>query len=72
MYRNKFQKDFDFTSRVIKIMFGVVTTFIAIIWIAVIAFWIFAGTIAVKAADQIEQRGLKDVIEQIWFGPNNK
>jgi hypothetical protein len=26
----------------------------------------------IKAADQVEQRGLKAVIEQIWFGPNNK
>jgi hypothetical protein len=72
MYRSQFEKDFDFTSRVVKIMFGVAITIIVIGWIAMIAFWIFAGTTAIKAADQVEQRGLKAVIEEIWCGPNNK
>jgi hypothetical protein len=72
MYRSKFEKDFDSTSRIIKVMFGVAITFIVICWIAMIAFWIFAGTTAIKAADQVEQRGLKAVIEEIWCGPNNK
>ena len=53
-------------------MFGVAVTSIVVCWIAMIAFWIFAGTTAVKAVDQVEQRGLKAVVEQIWFGPNNK
>jgi flagellar basal body-associated protein FliL len=72
MYRSQFEKDFDFTARIIKIMFGVAVTIIVIGWIAMIAFWIFAGTTAVKAADQVEQRDLKAVIEEIWCGPNNK
>ena len=63
---------FDSMDRMIKIMFGVAVTSIVVCWIAMIAFWIFAGTTAIKAADQVEQRGLKAVVEQIWFGPNNK
>jgi hypothetical protein len=72
MYRSQSEKDFHFMERMIKIMFGVAATIIVIGWIAMIAFWIFAGTTAVKAADQVEQRGLKAVIEEIWCGPNNK
>jgi hypothetical protein len=64
--------EFDSMERVIKIMFGVAVTVIVISWIAIIAFWIFAGTTAVKAADQIEQRGLKAVVEEIWCSPNHK
>lgn len=63
---------FDTMDRMVKVMFGVATTFIVIVWIAIIAFWIFAGTTAIKAADQVEQRGLKAVVEDIWCGPNNK
>ena len=72
MYRSKFDKDFSSMERMIKIMFGVAVTVIVIGWIAMIAFWIFAGTTAIKAADQVEQRGLKAVVEEIWCGPNNK
>jgi hypothetical protein len=68
VYRSQFEKD----QRTFNIMFRVVATIIVIGWIAMIAFWIFAGTTVVKAADQVEQRGLKAVIEEIWCGPNNK
>jgi hypothetical protein len=72
MYRNQFEKDFDFTTRWVKIAIGVAFTFIALVWIGIIAFWIFAGSTAIKAADQVEQKGLKAVIEQIWCGPEKK
>ena len=68
VYRSQFEKD----QRTFNIMFRVVATIIVIFWITMIAFMIFVGSIAFKAADQVEQRGLKAVIEQIWFGPNNK
>jgi hypothetical protein len=72
MYRSKLQKDFEFNNRIFKIIFGVAVTVIVIFWIAMISFLIFAGSTAVKASDQIGQRGLKAVIEEIWCGPNNK
>jgi hypothetical protein len=68
MFRSQFQKD----QRMFNIMFRVAVTIVVIGWIAMIAFWIFAGTTAIKAADQVEQRGLKAVVEEIWCGPNNK
>jgi plastocyanin domain-containing protein len=68
MYRSQFQKE----QRTFNIMFKAVVTIIVIGWIAIIAFWIFLGTVAVKAVDQVDQRGLKNVIEEIWCGPNNK
>lgn len=63
---------FHTMDRMVKVIFGVASTFIALIIIAIIAFWIFAGVTAIKAADQVEQNGLKSVIENIWCGPNNK
>jgi len=68
MFRSQFQKD----QRMFNIMFRVAVTIVVIGWIAMIAFWIFAGTTAIKAVDQVEQRGLKAVVEEIWCGPNNK
>jgi heme/copper-type cytochrome/quinol oxidase subunit 2 len=68
MYRSKLDKD----QRMFNIMFRTVVTIIAIFWIAIIAFMIFVGTTSIKAADQVEQRGLKDAVEEIWCGPNNK
>ena len=68
MYRSKLDKD----QRMFNIMFRTVVTIIAIFWIAIIAFMIFVGTTDVKAVDQVEQRGLKAVVEEIWCGPNNK
>jgi hypothetical protein len=49
-----------------------VLTFIVIVWIAIIAFWIFVGTAAFKTAGQVEERGLKAVIEEIWCGSGKK
>ena len=63
---------FDTMDRMVKVMFGVAATFIVVVWIAIIAFWIFAGSTAIKAADQVEQRGLKAIVEEIWCGPNNQ
>jgi hypothetical protein len=72
MKSSKFNSDFHVMDRTFKIMFGVVVGFIAVVFIAVIAFWIFMAATVVKASDQVEQRGLKAVIEEIWCGPEKK
>jgi hypothetical protein len=72
MNRTRDLSQFEKDQRTFNIMFRVAFTIIAIGWIAMIALWIFAGTTAVKAVDQVEQHGLKAVVEEIWCGPNNK
>ncbi len=50
------------------LLFKVVPIFIAVVFIVVVASWIFFGTVAFKAYDSIEKHGLKSVIERIWEG----
>ncbi len=72
MNRTRNLSQFEKDQRTFNIIFRVAVTVVVIGWIAMIALLIFAGTTAVKAVDQVEQRGLKAVVEEIWCGPNNK
>ena len=62
----------DYMPTGFKFLFRLTLTFIVIVWIAIIAFWIFVGTAAFKTAGQVEERGLKAVIEEIWCGSGKK
>lgn len=70
--KSEFDKRFARNQRRFDIMFRVVSVIIGIVFIAVIAGWIFAGTVAYKAVDAVEEQGLKSVIENIWCGKDQK
>ena len=74
MFQNRnsdFDRRFQQSQRRFDIMFRVVTTVIALGFVAIVAFWIFAGFVAVKAVGEVEQQGVKGIVEQIWCGNNN-
>lgn len=62
---NDFDRDFRWMRRI-------VFTFIAIVFLAIIGYWIVVGVILTKAASEIEDKGLKTVIETIWCGKQAK
>jgi len=66
-----FQTNFDRSQRTFNIMFRIAATMIALTFVGIFLFWAFVGFTAVKAADEVEQKGLKAVIERIWCGPDN-
>ena len=68
MFGGDFDRRFERARRQHDIMFRVIMTIIVVTFIAIISFWIFAGTVAVKALGQVEQHGVKGVVEQIWCG----
>ena len=61
----KSQRRFDF-------MFRLISAAIAVVFVAIIGFWIFAGTMLFKAAGAVEEVGVKGVIEQVWCGSKNQ
>lgn len=64
MYRNRMNQN---KSR-FKVIFGIASALIVLTFIGIIAFWAFVGTVAFKAADEINQNGVKGVIEDVWCG----
>lgn len=55
-------------------VFRMIVAIIALIFVAIIGFWVIAGVVAVTAVDQVSEKGLRGVAEQIWCGqaPNCK
>lgn len=53
-------------------LFKVVPIFIAFVFIVVIGSWLAMGYVAIKATNEIDQRGLKSVLEEVWEGPKEK
>ena len=70
MDHNKFQRRFNRQTNLFDIMFGVITAFIAVVFICIIAFYVMTGIFVYKAADQVQQHGIKSVAESIWCGKN--
>lgn len=68
MFNSDFDRRFNQSQRRFDIMFRVVCTIIALTFVGILAFWIFAATIVAKAADDVDQKGLKGVVQQIWCG----
>lgn len=48
--------------------FGAVSVFIAFVFMLVIGLWIAYAVAAVKLAHEIDEHGLKSIIEQVWEG----
>lgn len=63
MFKDNFERDFKRMDRTFNVLFYVIVTFIAIVFLAMVCFWVWAGT-------GIAKHGLKGVVEQVWNGPN--
>ena len=69
MFNTKeFDRDFAKSQRNFTIMSRIVTTFIALVFIGIITFWVFAGVVAVKAVDHVSEQGVQGALEQLWCG----
>lgn len=68
MFGGEFDRRFERARKRHDMMFRIVMTIIVITFIAIISFWIFAGTVVIKAMNQVEQHGVRGVVEQIWCG----
>lgn len=68
MFDGDFDRRFRNSQKRHDMFFRIVLTMIVITFIAIVGFWIFAGTVAIKALDQVEQHGVKGVVEQVWCG----
>ena len=69
---DSFSSDFARSRRRFNIFFTVVSSVIALMFVAMIAFYVFVGTVAVSVADDVKTDGVRAVIERLWCGPNNK
>jgi hypothetical protein len=69
---DSFNRDFARSRRRFNIFFTVVSSVIALMFVAIIAFYVFVGSVAVSLADDVKTDGVRAVIERIWCGPNNK
>ena len=69
---DSFNRDFDRSRRRFNVFFTVVVSIIALMFVAMLAFYVLVGTVAVSLADDVKAEGAKSVIERIWCGPNNK
>ena len=67
-HQSKFDRDFAKSQRNFTIMSRIIITFITLVFIAIITFWIFAGVFAVKAVDNVGEQGLRGALEQLWCG----
>lgn len=61
--QKQFDKDFNFMRTMHKVIF----TFIFAMVIGIIAFNVWIGA---KIYNEVDQNGLKSVIERVWEGPN--
>lgn len=72
MFDRDFDRRFRQSQRRFDIMFRIIATMIAVVFVAIVAFWIFVGVLAVDAVSEIEQHGVKSVVEHIWCGRDNQ
>lgn len=72
MFDSDFDRRFRQSQRRFDIMFRIIATMIAVVFVAIVAFWVFVGVLAVDAVSEIEQHGVKSVVEKIWCGQDNQ
>lgn len=65
---NDFQRRMDRSQRTFDIVFRLVTVVIVLAFLAIIGFWIIMGTVAYKTVEQVDEKGIKGVVEQVWCG----
>lgn len=67
---NDFNTRFQQSQRRFDIMFRVVSTLIAVVFVCIVLFWIGMGVLAVKTVDSVGENGVRGVVEQLWCGKN--
>jgi hypothetical protein len=60
-----FDKKFNFLWKFVWVI-------IFVAFIGSLAWYVFLGFVGVKTIEQVEQRGLKNVIERVWEGPQHE
>lgn len=58
---SNFDKDFNRMRTFIKVFSGIV-------FVLMISIWIFGAVLTYKVVDQVNEQGLKGVVEQVWCG----
>lgn len=53
-------------------LFKIIPIFIGIVFLIIIGFYIFAGIVFFKGAEEIKKNGLKNLINNIWEGPQHE
>lgn len=71
MFGGNFNRHFEKARHRHNMMSRIVMTMIIITFIAIISWWVFVGVIAVNALNQVDQHGIKVVVEQIWCGKDS-
>lgn len=54
-----------------KVLFRIAVGIIITSFLFTLGTLIFMGVVAYKAGDEIQEKGLKSVVERIWCGPDN-
>ena len=55
-----------------SILFKIVPIFIGFVFVVIICWWVFLGVVFFKAGKEIDKRGVKSIVFQIWNGSENK
>lgn len=50
-------------------LFSIIPWVIGAVFITVLVGWLIIGTLAWPSVDAVNNRGLKQVLEQVWCGP---
>jgi hypothetical protein len=64
----KFNREFEKNERAVKIINWIVIAVFALSLVSAIVFSILIGVVTVKAVDQVDEQGLRGVLEQLWCG----
>lgn len=72
MRQSEFNREFGKSRKRFDIIFRSVAGVIVLGFIGIIVGWIFVGTAIYQAAAVVEEDGLKNVVENIWCGKDQK
>ena len=61
-----FKSDFDTKG---SWLFKFVPIVIAIVFVVMVAYWVVFGVFVTKVVTEVDQKGLKSIVERIWEGP---
>ena len=50
-------------------LFTIAAAFIVFVFVCIVLWYTLLGIMTFKIVDQVDQHGLKSVIEQVWEGP---
>jgi len=67
---NKPDPVFDNFDRRFNFMWKLFWVFFGFVFVGIIVWYLFIGTVAVKLVDKVQDNGLKSIVEQVWEGPH--